>query len=146
MKRLSTIVFLCGMVFVANVCAMSEKDKDFYRDFVRNAGSLEVALAMDESGFWTTNAATNLVRAKREALKACKKQSKKPATCKIVDVNGNSDFIKQKGSVGWAQGEAYRNGQGVAKNYKEAVKWYKQVADENPSAAFWIGSIYKFKF
>ena len=38
MKRLSTIVFLCGMVFVANVFAMSEEDKEFYRDFVSNAG------------------------------------------------------------------------------------------------------------
>ena len=154
MKRLSTIVFLCGMVFVANVFAMSEEDKEFYRDFVSNAGSLEVALAMDETGFWNTNSETSLVRAKKEALKACKKQSEKPATCKIVDVNGNSDFIKTKGmafpvgfkfklsSNAFEKGEAYRNGEGVATDYKEAVRWYKLVADENSYAAFWTGIIY----
>jgi TPR repeat protein len=43
----------------------------------------------------------------------------------------------------WQAGELFRKGDGVEKNYAEAVKWYQQAANEGDlRAEFWLGSIY----
>ena len=157
-RFIPTIVFLCGVVFAANVFAMSDSEKQRYLDWVKNNlnnwdNTSEIVLAMAPNGCWSMGYDNFLHKAKRSAIRECKRYCK-VSSCEIVDRNGRSDFIKMKGmsfpadfkfklsSNGFQKGEAYRNGEGVAKNYKEAIKWYKEVVDEKPLAAFWIGSIY----
>lgn len=150
-------VFL-SLLFSTNAVAMSDSDKQFYLDWVkenldRYDDTSYITLGMAPDGCWAIGYHNNLSGAKRSAIKECKKHCN-ASSCKVVDRNGRSDFIKKKGmpfpvdfkfklsSNGFQKGEAYRNGEGIAVNYKEAVKWYQQVADENSAAAFWIGIIY----
>ena len=169
MRKLALLVSVClSLFFSTNVIAMSDGDKQLYLDWVkenldRYDNTSYIALGMAPNGCWGMGYHNNQSGAKRSAIKNCKKNCG-TSSCEVVDRNGRSDFIKTKGmpfpdgfgsasgssssssssssSNGFEKGEAYRNGEGVAKDYKEAVKWYTQVADKDSAAAFWIGMIY----
>jgi hypothetical protein len=99
MKREITIaLFLLGLVIGFDALAMSDADKEEYRETIRKGvdGQNSLALAIDVTGYWTWHSGANPVTAKQNALDYCKRRSKKPKTCKIVDVNGTSDFIKKR--------------------------------------------------
>jgi hypothetical protein len=53
-----------------------------------------LALAVAKDGWWVSHG-TNPGTVEQNSLSRCRKQSKKPNTCRIADVNGTSDFIKR---------------------------------------------------
>ena len=99
MRRLLVIVVLIGVAVSGSALGMSESDKDRYRKELKKwVGEYSLALAIDANGFWAWKGARDPGGAKINALAACKEHSKRPNTCKIVDVDGKSAFIKQWGS------------------------------------------------
>ena len=99
MKREITIALcLLGLVIGFDALAMSDADKEKYLEWVRKGvdGEAKIALAIDVTGFWAAHSGANPVMAKHNALTHCQQNSKKPKTCKVVDVNGTSDFIKKR--------------------------------------------------
>jgi len=63
-------------------------------------GGDDCVLAIDEDGRWGAGWSRDLSHAKHEALSGCRIISESPATCHIIDINGESEFIKgQKSAV-----------------------------------------------
>jgi len=91
---------LFGIAAPFQASAMSDADKDKYLEVLRKGidGESTLALAIDADGFWTWHSGTTPFMAKTNALNYCKQKSKRRDTCKIVDVDGKSDFIKQRSS------------------------------------------------
>jgi hypothetical protein len=82
---------------------MSETDKERYRkELKKYLGEFSLALAIDADGGWAWNGASDPGGAKINALASCREHSKKPYTCKIVDVDGKSEFINQRGSSSYS--------------------------------------------
>ena len=52
--------------------------------------AMAMAMAMDANGRWGYWAAMTAYKAKHDVLARCREKSKRPATCKIVNVNGLS--------------------------------------------------------
>ena len=97
MKREITIaLFLLGLATGFDALAMSDTDKERYLELDNNEGGGSFALAIDVTGYWAAHTGANPVTAKQQALDYCQQNSKKPKTCKVVDVNGTSDFIKKR--------------------------------------------------
>ena len=94
-------ICLLGIVAPFQASAMSDADKDKYLEVLRKGidGESTLALAIDADGFWTWHSGTTPFMAKTNALNYCKQKSKRRDTCKIVDVDGKSDFIKQRTST-----------------------------------------------
>jgi len=102
MKIVFTLsVCLLGIVAPFQASAMSDADKDKYLEVLRKGidGEATIALAIDADGFWAWHSGATPFMAKSNALNHCKAHSKKRNTCKIVDVDGKSDFIKQRTST-----------------------------------------------
>ena len=97
MSKIVLVVSVClSLLFPTIVFAryVSDIEKERYLEWIRNAGSLDVALAMDASDRMFYHSETTVTRAKKAALRYCKKKSPIPDTCEIADVNGKSDLIK----------------------------------------------------
>ena len=84
MKRLFAImsVFL-SLLFSTNAVAMSDSDKQFYLDWVkenldRYDDTSYITLGMAPDGCWAIGYHNNLSGAKRSAIKECKKHWKYP--------------------------------------------------------------------
>jgi hypothetical protein len=98
-KGIAITLCLLGLVIGFDALAMSDADKKKYLKLVKQYfGEATFALAVDADGWWAYNAAQSPPAAKTKALALCKEHSKKPETCKIVDVDGKSDFVKNKSS------------------------------------------------
>jgi hypothetical protein len=98
-KRIAITLCLLGLVIGFDALAMSDADKKKYLKLVNQYfGEAILALAVDADGRWAYNGAQSPPAAKTKALALCKEHSKKPETCKIVDVDGKSDFVKNKSS------------------------------------------------
>ena len=98
-KRIAITLCLLGLVVGFDALAMSDADKKKYLKLVKQYfGEAILALAVDADGRWAYNGAQSPPAAKTKALALCKEHSKKPETCKIVDVDGKSDFVKNKSS------------------------------------------------
>jgi hypothetical protein len=104
MRRLFALIVLLvfGSVAYADY-EMSDSEKERYLSFGRQQSSsgADFALAVAPNGcygIWL-NAWVDegMEQARRRALAQCKKKCKS-SVCKIMDVNGVSDFIKQRGS------------------------------------------------
>ena len=103
MRRLLAIVVLIGVAVSGSALGMSESDKDRYRKELKKwVGEYSLALAIDANGRWAWDGARDPGGAKINALASCKEHSKRPNTCKIVDVDGKSAFIKQRGSSSYS--------------------------------------------
>ncbi len=103
MKRLLAIVVLLGIAVSVSAWGMSETDKERYRkELKKYLGEYSLALAIDADGGWAWNGARDPGGAKIKALASCREYSKNPYTCKIVDVDGNSEFISQRGSSSYS--------------------------------------------
>jgi S1-C subfamily serine protease len=98
MRRLFTVLFWCVMMTSGHAYGMSDSDKKEYLEWIRDLGSFDGALAMAPNGCWRARHGHGLYSAKKKALKDCEKQCQS-ATCKIVDSNGTSAFIKQKANT-----------------------------------------------
>jgi Tfp pilus assembly protein PilV len=99
MKRLIalSVLLVFGSVAYADY-EMSDSQKQKYRDWLRSLDTFYTgALAIAPNGCWYADGGGTRSQAKRAALKSCKKHCKSDA-CKVVDVNGTSAFIKQRGS------------------------------------------------
>jgi len=85
--------------FLFNENHMSDSDRKSYVEWAKHSviGVLDVALAQSSNG-WAAGRDVSRELAKRNALKNC--QNHIGSFCKIVDVNGTSTFIKQRGSSG----------------------------------------------
>ena len=99
MKRLFAIGLSLLMLvgFSADAVAMSDADKQKYRAWVKEDRSKAAALAVDDSGCWASSRGFGTGQAKSYALQHCASTCKSK-TCKILDVNGKSDFIKNQTS------------------------------------------------
>ena len=98
MKRLIALIVLLvfGSVAYADY-EMSDSQKQGYLDWLKTFGAWDAALAVAPNGCSYGDTGATPSQAKRAALKSCKKHCKSDA-CKVVDVNGTSAFIKQRGS------------------------------------------------
>ena len=74
---------------------MSDSDKQNYLDWIDEDPSLAAALALDSSGCWQPGRGRGTGPAKRQALEQCAWKCKSK-TCRIVDLNGKSEFITRK--------------------------------------------------
>ena len=85
--------------FLFNENHMSDSDKKSYVEWTKYSaiGVLDVALAQSSNG-WAAGRDVSRELAKRSALKNCQKHI--GSICRIVDVNRQSAFIKQRGSSG----------------------------------------------
>ena len=102
LKRALIFTSLIGMAFITQAYEISDNDKDYYvkwyKDLKVNQVAGHAALAVDVIGNpWAYYDGGATHRAKNGALKNCQKNSPKPETCKIMDVDGKSDYIKQRG-------------------------------------------------
>jgi S1-C subfamily serine protease len=60
----------------------------------------DCGLAVDDDGAWGVGCAFLPARAEAFSINECQKHSSKPATCRVVDLNQQSDFLKRKqGSI-----------------------------------------------
>ena len=86
--------------FSANESQMSDSDKNIYTEWSKNEpiSTYDVALAQSPNGWAAGWTYTSISKAKRNALGNCRRHI--GPNCKIVDVNRNSAFIKQRGSSG----------------------------------------------
>ena len=86
--------------FSANENEMSAKSKKLYVEWVQDGpvADRSIALALSPNG-WSAGYGSNTVRAQRAALRFCRIKIGSNS-CKIVDVDGTSAFIKQRGSSG----------------------------------------------
>ena len=92
-----SVLLVFGSVAYADY-EMSDSQKQRYRDWLRSLDTFYTgALAIAPNGCWYANGGGTRSQAKRAALRECKKNCKSNA-CKVVDVNGTSAFIKQRGS------------------------------------------------
>ena len=98
MKRLiALIVFLVfGSVAYADY-EMSDSDKRKYLGWIKAIGARDGALAVAPNGCYRALGTDSIHQSKRKALASCQYQCNSNA-CKIMDVNGTSAFIKQRGS------------------------------------------------
>ena len=102
LKRALVFISLLGMAFISHAYEISDNDKDdyvkWYKDLKVNQVAGHAALAVDVHGYyWARYDGGATHRAKNWALKSCQENSPKPETCKIMDVDGKSDYIKQRG-------------------------------------------------
>ncbi|SVD25937.1 uncharacterized protein METZ01_LOCUS378791, partial [marine metagenome] len=97
MKRLIAICLsLLVLVGFSNlVVAMSDSDKEKYLDWVLGYSS-STALAVAPNGCWDKGSGVRSNSAAQQARSKCYAKCK--ATCEIKDVDGRSDFIKQRTS------------------------------------------------
>ena len=103
MKRLIALIVLLvfGSVAYADY-EMSDSEKERYLKWGRQiTWGGDFALAVAPNGCYDVasggDASGGMYQAKREALARCEKKCKS-STCRIMDVNGTSAFIKQRGS------------------------------------------------
>ena len=104
MKRILLVIIFCFFGSQAHADNHIVKGSDFnevhqqhYMDNVKHyIGEATLALAMDANGNWAWAIGNNPVDGKHDALNACKNISDLPATCKIIDVGGKSDFMKNR--------------------------------------------------
>ena len=116
MKRLvciiSSFLMFAGIygegVGAGDVLWIADQDKAEYLNWVAKleqgdaegkcwGGECRAVLAVGPSGCWAKFPDMSLSRAKKEALKKCNTDCN-TNECQIMDVDGQSDFIKQKGS------------------------------------------------
>ncbi|MDP7611696.1 MAG: hypothetical protein QGH62_04540 [Nitrospinaceae bacterium] len=102
MRRLFALSFLFvfGSVAYADY-EVSDSEKERYLRWAKQLKSgRDFALAVAPNGCYdlaSWNVGGGMYQAKREALARCEKKCKS-STCRIMDVNGTSAFIKQRGS------------------------------------------------
>ena len=102
MRRLFALSFLFvfGSVAYADY-EVSDSEKERYLRWAKQLRSgRDFALAVAPNGCYdlaSWNVGGGMYQAKREALARCEKKCKS-STCRIMDVNGTSAFIKQRGS------------------------------------------------
>ena len=96
MRRLLSVLFLCGLVFSGQAYGMSESGKQKYLDWLKTIGGSDGALAVAPGGCWNASSSVTVQHAKRRALNKCRERCNR--TCEIKDVNGTSRFIKKRGS------------------------------------------------
>jgi len=106
----------CGFsMFPVVVCAhsaevvfndgpMSQKDKQWYFDWgsehgSRYMGEFSHVLVVADDGAWSAAADRYIRRAKFLTLKRCKSISSAPDTCKIVDIDRKSKWMRSQ--VAW---------------------------------------------
>ncbi len=114
MKRLFalSVLLVFGSVAYADY-EMSNSDKSKYLDWLKTIGAGDIALAVAPNGCWRRGESHSMYQSRRKALAKCKEEclhikkagnldevfgSNQWSTCKIMDVNGTSAFIKQRGS------------------------------------------------
>lgn len=80
---------------------MSDSDKQHYLDWINSIAvydnATNAALAVALNGCWAAGYGKNSVPARKMALNRCE-DTCKSSSCEIVDVDGSSDFIKQRTS------------------------------------------------
>ena len=87
-SRLAVGLFLA--LFASQSMAVGSDKYRQYRTYLLTSEYDEIAMAMDAHGLWTIGVSDLVLIAKSEALEVCKKHSKRPETCKVVDVSGLS--------------------------------------------------------
>ena len=131
MKRLIALIVLLvfGSVAYADY-EMSDSQKQGYLDWLKTFGAWDAALAVAPNGCSYGDTGATPSQAKRAALKSCKKHCKSDA-CKVVDVNGTSAFIKQRGSSSYSSTASNpthliwcATGDGVIKTSRAACEYY----------------------
>ena len=109
MKRILILlasVLLVGTPVTASACAygtfgssktFSVSDASEYKllcDYV------DCGLAVDDHGAWGAGCGFTLGNAELSSISECRRHSSKPTTCRVVDLNQQSDFLERKqGSV-----------------------------------------------
>jgi len=110
MKRLIAICLSLLMLVSFSAHAafeLSDSAKESYLKWIeRNGGSWTYALAVSPNGGYAAGWGHTIYDAKKKAVKECKKITKS-TSCKIMDVDGKSAFIKKRGISG---SSSYSNG------------------------------------
>ena len=57
---------------------------------------VDCGLAVDEYGAWGAGCGFNVGNAEASSVRECQRHSSKPVTCRVVDLNQQSDFIKNR--------------------------------------------------
>ena len=98
MRRLFALIVLLvfGSVAYADY-EMSDSDKRKYLGWIKAIGARDGALAVAPNGCYRALGTDSIHQSKRKALASCQYQCNSNA-CKIMDVNGTSAFINQRGS------------------------------------------------
>jgi len=97
-KHIFSVVFALGLVCTAHAYEMSDSDKDRYLAWIESLKTGEAALAIAEDFVWAAGWGDQEKDAQHDAMTKCRKHSKNPSTCKVVDVGGVSDFISRRKS------------------------------------------------
>jgi len=81
---------------------LSDSAKESYLKWIeKGGGSWTYALAVSPNGGYAAGWGQTIYEAKKKALKECKKFTKS-TSCKIMDVDGKTSFIKQRGSSSYS--------------------------------------------
>jgi hypothetical protein len=81
----------CGYGAFGSADAFLPSDASDYKllcDYV------DCGLAVDEYGAWGAGCGFTLGNAEASSVRECQRHSSKPVTCRVVDLNQQSDFIK----------------------------------------------------
>ena len=102
MKRLFALsaLLVFGSVAYADY-EMSDSEKERYLKWAGKSSGADFALAVAPNGCYDVasggTASGGMYAVRKKALAQCKKKCKTSA-CRVMDVNGTSAFIKQRGS------------------------------------------------
>jgi len=102
MRRLIALIvlFVFGSVAYADY-EMSDSEKERYLKWAGKSSGADFALAVAPNGCYDVasggTASGGMYAVRKKALAQCEKKCKS-STCRIMDVNGTSAFIKQRGS------------------------------------------------
>ena len=77
---------------------MSDSDKEHYLGWLDTLDGYHAALALDVAGCGASRSGSTVQQATQQALEACKEDCSYDWSCKVMDVDGASTFIKQKGA------------------------------------------------
>ena len=141
-RSISIAGLLCGIIFPVQAYELSDASKQKYLAWAKKIISegAETALAAGPTGCGGYHWGKTRHEAKGKALKICKSYCK-GATCKIIDVSLESDFIKKKGYSGSStQTTTSSSNASMSDNDKRKyLAWLVKLAAGDAEGACWGG-------
>ena len=95
-KHIFSVVIVLWLACTAHAYEMSDSDKDRYLTWIESLKTGEAALAIAKDFAWAAGWGKQEREAKYDAMTKCREYSKKPTTCRVMDVGGASEFINRR--------------------------------------------------